>query len=120
MSCKPSLEDVLRNVVRDVLRDEIPAAVNAAIQASRSCEAPAEADVYLTVERAAEIASVHSQTVRKWQRKKLLRLYHAGAAPRVRLSELHAFLARDQHDAGRVDLDERARGILSRRTKERP
>jgi hypothetical protein len=121
-----TIDELLRDAVRSVLRDELRAAIRDEMRAalttagSASPTAPAPTDEYVTIRRAAEIASVHEQTVRSWQRLGHLHRYMAGDSPRARLSELHAYLARKDRSGDEiVDLDERARQILAPGSKRR-
>src|SRR5690242_6325264 len=108
MSVNTSLEGLLRELVRDVVREELREAI-LTIHAESQLRAAAPLDLpggeeFVTVKRAGEIASVDEATVRKWLRSGALRRYVAGSSPRVRLSELHAYLSRAPDTKRALDL----------------
>ena len=72
---------------REAIRDEIRLALRAELASS-----PTGSGEYLSVARAAEIASVAPQTIRRWVREHRLGTYSAGRVLRVKRSELEALL----------------------------
>ena len=110
-----TLDQVFRAAVREVVREEVRAALD---RHQHTTPAPAaeahDDDVYVTVQRAAKIADVHPSTVRTFLREGALTRYAAGDSPRVKLSELHAYLARKAGNDQRIDLDKLATEILDR------
>jgi excisionase family DNA binding protein len=95
----PSPEAALAGAIAELVRAEVAGQVAAAL-AGRS------ADEYLSVRRAAEIASVADDTIRRWIRERRLEPLGAGRHLRVRHAELDRLLA----DGGR----------RTRRTEESP
>lgn len=115
-----SFEDLLREIVRLALRDELtallraelPAAVRAVVGTGKAAQAPADTE-YVSASRAAEIAGVRPAAIRSWVDSGELRGHHAGRLLRIRLDDLHAYLARQRERANApVDLDHRARELL--------
>jgi excisionase family DNA binding protein len=115
-----ALETVLAEIVRlalhdevmELLRAELPAALRAALGPPPTC--PPEAvptEVYVTATRAAEIAGVRAATIRSWVVSGELRGHHAGRLLRIRVDDLHAYLAR-QKERAPIDLDRRAGELL--------
>jgi len=107
-SLEAIIADVVRRTIQEVLREERTHTPTE--QAPRRAE-----DVYVTVHEAAEIARVGDATVRRWQKLKFLGRYRAGRQNRVKLSELHAFLARENVSTPDLDVRRKARDILAGR-----
>ncbi len=87
--------------------------VRAALAEARP--AAAEEDGYLSVQRAADFADVHPDTIREWIKTDRLRGYRAGRELRVLRSELHRFLAPVSANGHRATPEEEAATILARR-----
>lgn len=107
-----SIEDDIRRVVRE----EVRAAVREALADVGKALTPPVDDGYLSVEKAAELAEVHPDTIRAWIKAGRLVRHQAGRELRVRRSELHAFLACEKASE-RATPEAEAAGILARRRK---
>jgi excisionase family DNA binding protein len=75
----------------------------------------AEEDGYLSVQRAADYADVHPDTIRAWIKAGKLLGYRAGRELRVLRSDLRRFLADVGPNSHRMTAEEEAATILSRR-----
>lgn len=84
--------------LRDIIRDEIRAALRDEVR-----KTPANAGEYLSVAKAAEIASIAPQTIRRWIGEGRLAGYNAGRVIRVRRSELESFLVSANRHDGRSE-----------------
>lgn len=73
----------------DILRDAIAAIVREEVAKL----APRQVDDYLTVNAAAEFASVATGTVRRWVREGLIAEHRAGRSLRVKRADLERLLA---------------------------
>ena len=77
-------------------------------------------DGYVTVKRAAELVQVHESTVRTWMKEGKLRAYQPAARIlRLRLDELHAFMAGQGAgpDDNVVDLDAHAKTLMAKASR---
>jgi excisionase family DNA binding protein len=106
-----SLEEALRDVFRQELRS-IVQEVRAAVEGSRA-KAPDD-ESYLSVQRAASVADVHPDTIRKWINSGRLPRHKAGRELRVRRDELHRLLEGGITE-DRPTPEEDAAAILSRK-----
>lgn len=77
----------------------------------------AAADGYLSVEKAAELAEVHGDTIRNWVKAGKLPEHRAGRELRVRRDELHRFLGASTQANTRPTVEEEAAGILAGQRK---
>jgi excisionase family DNA binding protein len=74
-----------------------------------------EEDGYLSVQKAADFADVHPDTIRAWIKTDRLRGYRAGRELRILRSELRRFLAADALSEHRETVEEEAAEIMARR-----
>ncbi len=102
--------------IRAIVREEVRAALREALADVGRALTPVPAeDGYLSVEKAAELAEVHPDTIRGWVKAGRLPRHHAGRELRVRRSELHAFLSAAPNERATPEVE--AAGILARRRK---
>lgn len=110
---------LLRELLREVVREEIHAVLGR--EGKDVTRTPREGEVdeprYVTVAEAARIGCVHVATIRGWIKAGHLGRYSAGSALRVKLDELHAFMARGLHSEGAANLERRAGEILAGRRR---
>ncbi len=99
------LREMLREMLREVVREEIAA--------HRAEPAPEGGGEYVPVHVAAGVVGVDPATIRRWQKSGAIGRYKAGRENRVKLSELHAYLARDARPDESPDVDALARRILA-------
>lgn len=66
------------------------------------------------MQRAAEIAHVNPNSIRNWIRRGELREYRAGRLVRVRLAELHRYLARPAETTAAVNVEEAVQRMLAK------
>jgi excisionase family DNA binding protein len=85
--------------LRDIIRDEVRTAIRQELG-----KKPAAAGEFVSVTKAAQIASVSPQTIRVWMKAGKLRGYNAGRVLRVRRQELEDFLAAGPSPASTTDL----------------
>jgi excisionase family DNA binding protein len=69
---------------------------------------------YVTVKAAAELMSAHPATVRRLIAAGKLGRYSVESQARVKVSDIHAYMAREGCTSPTVDLEERALAILRR------
>ena len=119
-----ALQDLLRDAARAVVEESAPALVQkllpqivAEVKAEIEKEASAGGPVYVSVKDAAKIMGAHPATIRRLMREGKLGRYSVGTQPRLKLSEVHAYVARDRAVSPTVILDEKALEILAHRPK---
>lgn len=110
-----SLDALVKESVRQVVREEIRAALKEALGDVGRALAPRD-DGYLSVEKAAEFAEVHADTIRGWVKAGRLPEHRAGRELRIRRDELHRFLDVAAND-DRPTPEQEAATMLSRRRK---
>jgi excisionase family DNA binding protein len=99
-------------MTEDVLRKALPALV-AEMRAIVSEEAGAKGTpTYVTVKAAAEMMSAHPATVRRLIAAGKLGRYSVESQARVKVSDVHAYMAREGCSSPTVDLEERALAIV--------
>jgi excisionase family DNA binding protein len=103
-------ENALRLLIREEMRNALRESAESSVSATRE---PAENTDYITVKRAASIASVTESTLREWLRTGRLRRYGHGRVVRVRLSELHHLMEHGP-DASASPNESRIRQIVER------
>lgn len=99
----------LRTLLREVVREEVRAAL---VEAGTTNP---DGDGYLSVQKAADLADVHADTIRAWIRAGRLHGYRAGRELRVLRTELHRFLEAGDLADTRETPEEEAATILARR-----
>lgn len=104
------LADVVREQLRLALGDDLPTRLREAT----STDAPPPDDGYVSMQRAAEIAQVNPNSIRNWIRRGDLREYRAGRLVRVRLAELHRYLARPPETTTAVNAEQDVRRMLAK------
>ncbi len=108
MSFEETLRLMMREELKSFLRTEL-----LPLLADARC-AKQEEDGYLAIQRAAEFADVHPDTIRVWIKAGRLRGYHAGRELRVLRSDLRRFLEVGDVVEGRPTAEEEAAMILGR------
>lgn len=88
-----SFEEIIRQEVRAAIRDALPELRAALAAAAPGSSSAAPADGYLSVEQAADLAGVCTNTIRAWIKAGRLPRRLAGRELRVRRDELHGLLA---------------------------
>ena len=101
-----------RAMAEDVLRRALPTLVAdmRAILAEESSEKSGA--TYVTVKAAAEIMNAHPATVRRLTAAGKLGRYSVESQARVKVSDIHAYLAREGRLSPTVDLEARALAIV--------
>jgi excisionase family DNA binding protein len=99
-------------MAEDVLRRALPTLVAdmRAILAEESSEKSGA--TYVTVKAAAEIMNAHPATVRRLTAAGKLGRYSVESQARVKVSDIHAYLAREGRLSPTVDLEARALAIV--------
>jgi excisionase family DNA binding protein len=110
-----TIEDLILGAVKSALRDSIddlrPAITEAVKDAIAGGQAGAPAP-YVLVKEAARIMSAHPATVRKLITQGELGRYSVRGQIRVKLSDVHAYLARQGNGSPTISLQDRALEIL--------
>lgn len=107
-----TIDEVVRAAVADEVRkalEEIRSMV------AESVRGAATDDGYMSVEKAAEFAEVHPDTIRGWVKAGKLPEHRAGRELRLLRSELRAFMNADVANGPRQSAEDEAGRILSRR-----
>jgi excisionase family DNA binding protein len=111
-----TLDDLLARTFKTALRESIddlrPAIAGAIKEAGLGTVQPGS--TYVTVKEAARIMTAHPVTVRKLMAKGKLGRYSVEGQLRVKVSDIHAYMARAGQTSPTIDLEERARELLSR------
>jgi excisionase family DNA binding protein len=108
-----TIERLIAEAVRAAVREsvtEMQAAIEAAVREAAKQGSPAGAP-YVTVKEAAAIMSAHPATVRRLVADGKLARYSVEGQLRVKLADLHAYLAREGR-AEQLDIEGRALEIL--------
>jgi len=109
MSLEESVRTLVREEMQRVLREELPALV----AALRPAGDPG--DQYLSVQKAAEFAEVHPDTIRAWVKEGRISGARAGRELRVLRSALRRFLEAGDSADDRETPEQEAATILARR-----
>lgn len=111
-----SLDELLARAFKAALRESLddlrPAFVCAIKDAGIGTAQPAP--TYVTVKEAGRIMTAHPVTVRRLIADGKLGRYSVEGQLRVKVSDIHAYMARAGHASPTLDLEERARALLSR------
>jgi excisionase family DNA binding protein len=102
------IAETVRNAVREAVRD----LQGEATGVQREEVPPRAGPEYVSVKEAGRIMSAHPSTVRKLVAAGKLGRYSVEGQPRVRVAELHTYLARETRHGAPVDLDQRALEVL--------
>lgn len=105
------IADAVRAAVRESMVDLQPAIAAAVMEASRAV-GPTAAP-YVSVKDAAAIMGAHPKTVRKLIAAGKLGRFTVEGRPRVKVADVHAYLAREGQPSPTTNLEERARRILA-------
>ena len=101
-----------KGMAEDVLRQALPALVTE-IRAILAADSPEKGNVtYVTVKAAAEMMSAHPATVRRLIAAGKLGRYSVESQARVKVSDVHAYMAREGCSSPTVDLEARALAIV--------
>jgi excisionase family DNA binding protein len=117
-----ALSELVREIARAVADEVIPLAIDRALpkiitEVRRVIDADERsgAAMYVRAQTAAEIMSAHPSTVRKLVAEGKLRRYTVEGQLRIKVSDIHAYLARAGGVASpTIDINERALAILTR------
>ncbi len=110
-----AIERLIFEAVRTAVRESVPdigPAVAAALKHAGAAHEGGAAVVYVPVKEAARLMSAHPATVRKLIADGKLCRFSVEGQLRVRVSDLHAYMARESDGAATVSVDDRAREIL--------
>ena len=111
-----SLDDLLARSLKAAFReslDDLRPAIASAIK-DAGIGGSETTPTYVTVKEAARIMTAHPVTVRKLIAAGKLGRYSVEGQLRVKISDIHAYMARSGQSSPTIDLDERARALLSR------
>jgi excisionase family DNA binding protein len=111
-----SLDDLLARTFKAALREslgDLRPAIALAIKDAGVGTAETS-PTYVTVKEAARIMTAHPVTVRRLIADGKLGRYSVEGQLRVKVSDIHAYMARAGQSSPTIDLDERARQLLSR------
>ncbi len=116
------LQELLREVARSVLEEAGPGLMEMlaprlveAVKAALDHEAEGQRSAaYLTIKEAAAVMSCHPQTIRRLIRDRKLGRYSVGSEPRVKVSDIHAYMGREGPGSPTIDIDAKARELLAR------
>ena len=109
------IERVIAEIVRKSVREavsELQGELVAAVREARVSPA-SYGQEYITVKEAARIMGAHPSTVRKLVAAGKLSRYSVEGQLRIKVADLHAYLAREPQPGPPIDLDRRALEILS-------
>jgi excisionase family DNA binding protein len=108
-----AVREFLIDVVREVVREELRAnQLGDRVGIDGGDSPPASEDRYLSPKKAAVLVGVSPGTIRSWIHEGDLRGYRGGKLLGVRLSELHAFMRRQESHPTKT-ADEMANQILA-------
>ncbi len=111
-----TLDELLARTFKAALRESLddlrPAIACAIKDAGIGTDQPSP--TYVTVKEAARIMAAHPVTVRKLMADGKLGRYSVEGQLRVKVSDIHAYMARAGQSSPTIDLEERARALLSR------
>lgn len=106
------LARTFKNALRESLDDLRPAIVCAIKDAGIGTAQPPP--TYVTVKEAGRIMTAHPVTVRRLMAEGKLGRYSVEGQLRVKVSDIHAYMARAGQCSPTIDLQDRARALLSR------
>jgi excisionase family DNA binding protein len=111
-----SLDELLARTVKAVIRESLDDLRPAIASALKDAGAGQDrtSPTYVTVKEAARMMTAHPVTVRKLIADGKLGRYSVEGQLRVKVSDIHAYMARAGQSSPTIDLDERARALLSR------
>lgn len=115
-----TIDDLLTRTVRTAVRDsleEMRPTLVAAVRESAPTPGPMAPATYVSAKEAGRIMGAHPKTVRKLVAEGKLGRYSVEGQLRVKVSDVHAYMAREGQPSPTIDLDERALEILSRRSR---
>lgn len=111
-----SIEELIRDAVRSEIRrtvEELRPAIADAVQGAAAKVGPSHAPPhYVSAREAARIMGAHPATVRKLVTEGKLGRYSLEGQLRVKVSDVHAYLAREGPASPTINLDERALELL--------
>jgi excisionase family DNA binding protein len=117
-----TIEELIGRVVREAVRaaavEEMRPAIAEAIKAATDAGQTGPF-LYVAVKEAARLMSAHSATVRKLVAEGKLGRYSLEGQLRVKVSDIHAYLAREGQPSPTIDLDERAIALLAQSPRAR-
>ena len=110
-----AIERLIADAVRAAIHDSIAELQRAVAEAVREAthDATAHETPYLTLRQAATLMNVHPKTIRKLINGGKLGRFTVSGKPRVKLGDIHAYMASDAPAPETSSLDDRARRILS-------
>jgi len=111
---RDAAREVVDEVVPTILERSLPKIVAEVRSVLEQDDRRQAAAVFVTIKRAARIMDAHPATVRKLMREGKLGRYSVESQPRVKVSDIHAYMAREGRASPTISLDERARHLLGR------
>jgi len=105
------VEEVVEPIVKKLLPFIVPE-MKSILEAQAAAQGTA---VYVSIKRAAEIMDAHPATVRRLIREGKLAPYFLKSEKRVKVGDVHAYMAREGASSPIISVDERARAIMSGR-----
>ncbi len=115
-----SIEDLIREAVRAALRssvEEMRPALAEAVREAVAAGSTSPTGPYVPVKEAAKIMGAHPATVRKLVASGKLGRFTVEGSVRVKLTDIHAYLAREGQPSPTLNLDEQALLLLNRRAR---
>jgi excisionase family DNA binding protein len=112
MTIEELLAQSVRSAVKETVAEEIRPVLAEAVREAVGQPARGPAATYVAVKEAARIMSAHPATVRKLIADGKLGRYSVEGQLRVKLSDIHAYMARAAQPSPTISLDERALQIL--------
>ena len=112
-----TLDELLARTVKTALReglDDLRPVIASAVKDAGQAEGPNPRATYVTVKEASKIMTAHPVTIRKLINDGKLGRYSVEGQLRVKVSDIHAYMAREGQSSPTINLDERARSLLGR------
>jgi excisionase family DNA binding protein len=108
-----TIDEVLTRAVKDAVRESLEE-LRPVLAAAPPTAPTAGLPTYVTVKEAARIMSAHPVTVRRLIGEGKLGRYSVEGQLRVKVTDIHAYMARSGQGSPTIDLDERAKQLLAR------
>lgn len=109
------VRSVVEEAVEPIVKKLLPVIVSEVKSILEAQGIARETAVYISIKKAAEIMNAHPATVRGLIREGKLGSYSLKSEKRVKVSDIHVYMAREVASSPIISVDERARAIMSRR-----